>query len=502
MKKFKCKICGYIVECEKLEEDYKCPICGVLKEQVEEQIIADVLNEDIEAIIDAYIENKEHVSQIINVSQEDKRIKIDEYNPGVARINEKCINCGLCKKTCEEQMNISYDLNICKNPICLSCGQCIVNCPAGALIPKYNYREVKKIIDANEKIVVALTSPAVRVAIGETFGEEPGTNCEGKLVTALKKLGFDYVFDTTYGADITILEEATELAKKIVSKKNLPQFTSCCPGWVKYAEIYHPELLENLSTCKSPIGMQTALIKSYFCEKMGFDSNKIVTVAITPCTAKKMEAKEYSLNIDFVLTTSELSLLIKEENIKFEHLNETPYDPIMEKGSGGGVIFGNSGGVMESAIRTLYKILTKNDPKGELLTLSEVRGLNGIKDAQININGLIINVAVVNGLKNLDLLLKNDRYKKYHFIEVMSCPGGCIAGGGQPLTPISKLDEVRSKRIEGLYKIDKKCKKRCAHNNTDVKITYKEYLGKPLSEKSKKILHTSYCDKSNLLNKN
>ena len=381
MKKYKCKICGYILETQQINNDYKCPICGVGIDQFEEIETNDILKDDIEAIIDSFVEVEQAPEKIINKLSEDKRITIDEYNPGIMRINEKCINCGLCKKTCEEEVNMKYDLNICQKPVCLSCGQCILNCPTGALVPKYNYREVKRIIDSNEKIVVALTSPAVRVAIGEPFGLEPGTNCEGKLVTSLKKLGFDYVFDTTFGADLTILEEVTELARKISKKEPLPQFTSCCPAWIRYAEVYHPELLPLISTCKSPIGMQCALIKNYFCEVKGFDPNKVITVAITPCTAKKMEAKEYALNIDYVLTTSELALLLKEESIKLDSLLDMPYDDIMDKGSGAGVIFGNTGGVMESAVRTLYKILTKQEPKVEILKLSEVRGLKGIKEA-------------------------------------------------------------------------------------------------------------------------
>lgn len=494
--RYKCKICGYIHE-GNFPDDFMCPICGYDVSYFE-RINNDLLDDDITAAVDsAFDETKP--SGIINDNVDDKKVRIDQFNPGIMRINEKCINCGLCLKTCSENVNVSYDLNICKNPICLSCGQCILKCPVGALVPKYSYREVKNVIDENKKIVVALTSPGIRVSIGEPFGFEAGENLEGKLVSSLRALGFDYVFDTTFGADVTIVEEVAELAKRISSKENIPQFTSCCPAWIKYAEIYHPELLPNISTCKSPIGMQCALIKSYFCEQKGFDSNNVVTVAITPCTAKKMEAKEYSLYVDYVLTASELAMLIKEENIKFDSLKNGNYDDLMNKGSGSGVIFGNTGGVMEAAVRQLYKILTNSEPKDDFLNLKDLRGIDGIKEASININGFNLNVAVIHGMKNVEFILEKDRYKKYHFIEVMNCLGGCIGGGGQPLTQINEYNDVVKKRINGLYSIDNETKIKCSQSNPDVKKLYNNYLKKPLSEKSEKLLHTSYNDKSSLL---
>src|SRR5574344_1689806 len=402
MAKYKCTKCGYISELDKLDDNYVCPTCGATKEDftlVEEEIIKD----DIDAVINSVVEDatSKQNETIINDVIEDKKVRIDQFNPAIARIIEKCINCGQCKKTCEKIVNISYDLNVCKNPICIGCGQCVINCPTGALVPKYSYKEVKEIIDANEKIVVALTSPAIRTSMGEHFGMIPGENAEGRVVTALKKLGFDYVFDTAFGADLTILEEVAEFATRLTNKGPLPQFTSCCPAWVKYCEIYHPELLENLSSCKSPIGMQCAIIKSYFCDKQGFDPNKLVTVAITPCTAKKMEAKEYTANIDYVLTASELSLLLKEEDIKLSSLSDSEYDKLLGEGSGGGIMFGTSGGVTESAIRTLYKIITKENLKKDELIFNEIRGLEGIKEANINIGPYKLRVAVVQQLANL-----------------------------------------------------------------------------------------------------
>lgn len=501
MKKYICSVCGNVTEADELSSDYKCPKCGANKEKF--TLMDDGSdNEKIDAIIDSIVDDvlDDVQDKIVNEVVEDKRIRISENNPSIMRIMEKCINCGQCKKTCENLVNLKYDLNKCKEPICLGCGQCILNCPTGAMVPKYEYREVKSLIDANEKIVVAITAPAVRVSIGESFGLEPGENSEKKLVTALKKLGFDYVFDTVFGADLTVLEEVAELAQRLKNKDSLPQFTSCCPAWVKYAEIYHPELLDNISTCKSPIGMQCAIIKSYFAEQKGFDPSKIVTVAITPCTAKKLEAKEYTLNIDNVLTASELAILLKEEDIKFADLAETDYDNLVGNGSGGGVIFGASGGVCESAIRTLYRIMMNQNLPNDKLEFNDLRGFDGIKESVVQIGQYKLRVAVVQQLENLEKLLVNDRYKKYHFIEVMNCKGGCVGGGGQPLCQIPKMDEYKEKRAQGLYNIDKARAKRCAHDNAELKTLYKEYLKNPLSEKSLSLLHTSYSDKSNLLN--
>ena len=500
MRKFVCKKCGHIENINELHEDFVCPVCNSSYEEFNgiEELIAE---NEIDAIINSVVEDALEIkaSRIVNNVEEDKRVKIADNNPSIARVNEKCINCGQCKKTCENIANITYDLNKCKEPICIGCGQCILNCPTGAMIPKYSYKEVMDIVNKNEKIVVAIIAPAVRVSMGELFGIEPGENVENKVVAGLKQLGFDYVFDTGFGADLTILEEVAEFAARLKNKKLLPQFTSCCPAWVKYAEIYHPELLNNISTCKSPIGMQCAIIKDYFCDKKGFDPAKVVTVAITPCTSKKMEAKEYTLNIDYVVTASELSLLFKEEEIKLNELEDVDFDLMMGESSGAGVIFGTSGGVCESAVRTLYRIMTKKNLGANELNFTELRGFDGIKEATIQIDQYKLRVAVVQGMENLEKILSNNLYKKYHFIEVMNCIGGCVGGGGQPLCQIPKLEEFKQKRSAGLYKIDSKRKIRFAHDNKELKVLYKEYLKKPLSDLSLDLLHTSYSDKSNLL---
>lgn len=494
MNKYICK-CGYEIESEKLTENYSCPKCGASSNSFEK-------SEKLVDVIDSMLEEvtEKETQKIINDDVEDKKVKIDPYNPAIVRIPEKCINCGQCKKTCENIVNLKYDIRKCKNPICLGCGQCLLNCPTGAIMPRYCYHDVKRTIVSNDKIVVGIISPAVRVALGEAFNLNPGDNVEKKIVTALKKLGFDYVFDTAFGADLTIMEEVTEFAKRLKEGLALPQFTSCCPAWVKYAEIYHPELLENLSTCKSPIGMQCSIIKTYFAKVKNFESSKIVTVAIAPCTSKKMEAKEYTPNIDYVMTTSELAIYLKEEEINLSSLEENEYDSILGDSSGAGVIFGNTGGVTESAIRTLYRMLTNENLKKEDLTFNDLRGFKGIKEATVKINKYVIKVAVVQQMENLEAILKDDYYKKFHFIEVMNCKGGCIGGGGQPLCAIPKLEEVKQQRAEGLYRIDQKRANKFAHNNKELKLLYKNYLKNPLGEKSMNLLHTTFIDKSSLLN--
>lgn len=427
------------------------------------------------------------------------KIPISIDNPGIQRINERCVNCGVCRNICTNKVGICYQNKMEGNPACINCGQCILNCPMGAITPKYEYQKVKEEILNPKKVTVALISPAVRVSLGELFNIKPGTNVEKKMVSSLKKLGFNYVFDTTFGADLTVVEEANELLSRIKSNTRLPMFSSCCSSWVKYAEIYHPELLENLSSCKSPISMQNTVIKTYFANKNNIDSSDIVTIAITPCTSKKMEIKRKEISDgDYVLTTNELGIFLKEEGINLNDLEEKEFDTLVGNGSGAGVIFGNSGGVSEAIIRTIYHYITGKDPESNLLNYEQVRGLNSIKEACITIDNTKLNIAVVYGLPNLEKLLNND-INKYHFIEVMNCPGGCIGGGGQPLVPISKQDEINKLRIAGLYSIDTNKNVRCSYQNKEIKKLYDEYLNNPLSSKSYELLHTTYQDKSELL---
>lgn len=446
-------------------------------------------------------------------------VPIDKDNVSIERNEEKCIKCGYCKKTCENEVTVArmYELGKTGKPICINCGQCANMCPNESIKEKMDYEEVKKIVkDKSKKIIVSI-APAVRVALGEEFEIKKGTNVEGKIVSALKKLGVDYVFDITFGADLTIMEEAKELVNRIKENKNLPQFTSCCPAWVKYAEIFYPKLLPNLSTAKSPISMQGATIKTYFAKNKNINPKDIVNVVIAPCTAKKYEIKRLEMkdssiynsiedlrDNDYVLTTRELAKWIREENIDFNSLKEEKFDSPLGKGTGAGVIFGNTGGVMEAALRTAYYFITNKDLPEDAIEFKSVRGMQGLKEAQIDIEGLKIKVAVANGMKNakvlIDKILKKEA--KYHFVEIMNCFGGCINGGGQPKIPIIDMQEVKLKRIEGLYKDDEKDTLRLSYKNPEIIEIYKDFYKEPNSKLAEELLHTHYEDKSYILNIN
>lgn len=450
----------------------------------------------------------------------DIRVPINEDSVSIKRDNSKCILCGICKSTCKimQGVNSYYDLkNTNDNAICIDCGQCTLVCPTNAITEVKDYYKIRNIIKEKNKIIVFQTAPSVRVGLGEEFGLEPGAFVEGKMVAALRKIGADYVFDTTFGADLTIMEEANELVKRIENKANLPLFTSCCPAWAKFVETFYPEYIPNLSSTKSPIMMQGAMIKTYFANIKKINPKDIVSIAVTPCTAKKQEivreemnsiAKYYDNNnlkdVDYVITTRELAQLLKEENIDFNGLENEKYDEILKKGSGAGLIFGNTGGVTEAALRTAYHILTNKDPDELLLEYYPVRGLNGIKETTIKINDIELKIAVVTGTGNARKLLKQieENNLHYDFIEVMACIGGCIAGGGQPKTEIPLPNSIKEKRINSLYSNEKKLKLRNSYENPDIIKIYQDFLDKPLSDISKMLLHTTYNDKSSNLTKN
>ena len=388
------------------------------------------------------------------------RVEVKEDNLCLNRIEEKCINCGMCLKTCKSINGFEND--------CINCGQCILTCPSGALTPKYDYQKVLNFINDTDYTVVVFTAPAVRVAIGDAFGFPPGSFLEGKMVSALKQIGFDFVFDTTFGADLTIMEEATELLTRI-QNKNLPMFTSCCPSWVLYTEKYHPELVKNLSTCKSPIAMQGAMIKSYFAEMYEIHKEKIISVSLTPCISKKYERSLYP-DTDYVITTSELILMIQELGIDFQNLEDAAFDKLLGKGSGGGLIFGVSGGVMESILRTAYYMVNKEKAPEQFYEFLEIRGEKDIKEAIVDMKEFKLKIAVVNKVSTIE---KNyDKLKNYDFIEVMSCPGGCIGGGGQPLVAIKDLPSIRQERISSMYQDDKNLKIKESYMNPAIRDAY------------------------------
>lgn len=409
------------------------------------------------------------------------RIEIKKDNVSINRIEERCINCGMCKKTCENINNIGND--------CVNCGQCIMTCPTGALTPKYNYKEVLNYIKDTNKTVVVFVAPAVRVAIGDSFGYKPGEFLEGKLVSALKEIGFNYVFDTTFGADLTIMEEAQELLERI-KNKNTPMFTSCCPSWVLYMYKYHLNDISKLSTCKSPIAMQAAMIKTYFAQNYDIDSENIISVSLTPCVSKKSERELYP-DTDIVITSSELILMIKELGIDFNALEDKEFDKLLGKGSGGGLIFGASGGVMESVLRTAYYMLNKIKAPQEFYQLESIRGDNEFKETIVDMKQFKLKIASLSKIKTV--IENYDKLKDYDFIEIMSCPGGCIGGGGQPLVAIKDLENIRKERIKSLYIGDKQQKIKESYLNPEIIDAYNFCINK-----GKVNLHTNH----NILAKN
>ena len=451
----------------------------------------------------------------------DVRVPMDEDNVAVVRHEEKCIKCGMCKSVCEEYIGVhgTYTLEETGGKgICIHCGQCTQVCPVDSLTERYEYQDIREAVADPEKIVIVSTSPSVRVGLGEEFGMGAGTFVEGKMVALLRKLGVDYVLDTNFAADLTIVEEGSELIERITKGRGpLPQFTSCCPAWVKFAEIYYPEILPNISSAKSPIGMQGPTIKTFFAKKMGLDPKKIVNVALTPCTAKKFEIRREEMSdaadylkieglrdMDAVITTRELAKWAKEEGIDFASLEDSAYDDYMGEGSGAGVIFGNTGGVMEAALRTAYELITGKEAPAPLLDLQPVRGYEGIREASLDVDGLTVNVAIVYGTANVRKMIERVKSgeKQYHFIEVMTCPGGCIGGGGQPKTMLPVADDARKARIASLYQRDGSMKLRKSHENESIKKLYEEFYGQPLSELAEKMLHTMYKDRSELLHVN
>ena len=445
--------------------------------------------------------------------------EIDDVSPSIVRDFSKCVLCRRCVATCKNVQKIgaidcvNRGFESCVSTVgnksindvnCTFCGQCIQSCPTGALHEKETIDEVWDKLKDPETYVVVQTAPAVRAALGEEFGMEIGTNATGKMVTALKRLGFDKVFDTNTGADFTIMEEANEFIERFSNKDAvLPMITSCSPGWVKYIEMNYPELLPHLSTCKSPHQMFGALIKTYFAEKEGIDPSKIYVVSVMPCIAKKFERTREGMeneglsDVDNVITTRELARMIKQANIEFTKLEDTEFDSPMGEATGAAVIFGTTGGVMEAALRTAQDTLTGKDL--DKIDFESVRGGEGIKKAKIKIADTEIKVVAASGLANAQKILEEIKSGKadYQFVEIMACPGGCVMGGGQPIKNSKTRAEVdvRSLRANCLYSIDEQSTIRKSHENPVIKKIYKEFLKKPGSEISHKLLHTHYIER-------
>ena len=440
----------------------------------------------------------------------------DLSSESVIRDPNKCILCGRCVRICSEIQKVNnlgyayrgfktvvipaYDMPFSES-VCTACGQCINVCPTAAFVEKNHTQELFEKLQDDNFVKVVQFAPSVRAAIGEAFGFEPGVSKEKETVAALRRLGFDYVFDTQFCADLTIMEEASEFLERLKGKGKLPMITSCSSAWMKCMEQFYPDLIDNISTCKSPMSMMGALLKTYFAGKIKTEPKKILSVAVMCCTAKKYEAARPELRVngmpavDIVVTTRELAWMIKSGGVDFINIKGEDFDKPLGLSSGGGAIFGATGGVMEAAIRTAYELYT-GEPLMEI-EINELRGLKGIKEGLIDLDGAQVRVAVAHGLGNANALLEIVRKDpgRYHFIEIMGCPGGCIGGGGQPYAGLNSIpldEDTLKKRAQALYDIDRHKTIRRAHNNPDIRRLYKEFLGKPLGDKSHELLHTHY----------
>lgn len=440
--------------------------------------------------------------------------ELDRSTPSIIRDQNKCILCRRCVDACSVTQSV-YALGLenrghnamvvptlgkalIDSP-CVMCGQCIHACPVGAIYENEQVDELLAAIADPDKVVVTQIAPAVRVAIGEEVGMKTGDMPMEVLVAGLRQVGFDYVLHTNFTADLTILEEGNELLRRLNEGGTLPMFTSCSPGWINFCETFYPDLVDNLSTCKSPQQMFGALAKTYWAEKMNIDPANIYSVSIMPCTAKKFEASRPEMqdsgyrDVDLVLTTREIGRLFRMSGLDFNKLPGTSFDSWMGAYTGAAVIFGATGGVMEAALRTVYEVVTKQELTDVNFTM--VRGMEGVKEAEVNLNGTVVKVAVAHGLSNARQVMDQVRAGEspYHFIEIMACPGGCIGGGGQPIT---KANAKRAERIDAIYVEDENCALRKSHNNPEVKTLYEEFLHEPLGHKSHELLHTHYHAKN------
>ncbi|MDE7195085.1 MAG: [FeFe] hydrogenase, group A [Oscillospiraceae bacterium] len=447
---------------------------------------------------------------------ENPAIEIDDSAAHMTRDNSKCILCRRCVAACEKLQGIGviganergfavqiaspFDMSLAETA-CVSCGQCITACPTGALTEKDDTAKILEAIADPEKMVVVQAAPAVRASLGEAFGYPVGTNVEGKMIAAMRRLGFDKVFDTNFSADLTIMEESAEFIDRVQNNGVLPMITSCSPGWIRYCENYFPEFIPNLSSCKSPQQMFGAVVKTYYAQKLGKNPEDIFSVSIMPCTAKKYEIGRDDQSaagvpdLDATITTRELARLIKQAGIMFNDLPDEVCDSPLGTGTGAAVIFGATGGVMEAALRTAVWKLT-GKPESTPIEFTDVRGVEGIKEATYNVAGMEVKVAVASGLANAKALLKKVKSGEanYHFIEIMACPGGCVNGGGQIIQPSSvrSFTDIRAERAKVLYDIDSANTLRCSHENPDIKALYDEFLGETGSHKAHEVLHTTY----------
>ncbi len=529
-----CRICSVKVDGQKnLKPACKTNVTEGMKIVTNDQDVYDYVSMNLELLA------KKHHFECFKCSREDncefldllRRYSVDNefshmygFNPedyyysdssGVMVLDSsKCVLCGRCVSACEKQSGLGIiDFNergshtfvgpaqfhALEDSGCIYCGKCIQACPTGALREKDEIKNVERALRDPSKTVVVQVAPSVRAALGESFGYPIGTNVEGEMFTALEKMGFDEIMDTNFTADLTIMEEGTEFINRLNGKGKLPLFTSCSPGWVNYLELYYPEFIENVSSCKSPQQMAGALIKTYYAEKMSLDPKDIVSVSIMPCIAKKAEARRDGMgrdgyqDVDYVLTTREFARLIKRHDLDLKNLEPSKPYGMLASYTGAGAIFGATGGVMEAALRTVSEILEEKETP---IDFKQVRGTADIKEATLNIKGIDVNIAVVHGGVAIKAFLEQmkESTKQYHFVEFMGCTGGCINGGGQPIVPAREQDhiDVRKLRASVLYDMDKKGELRKSHQNEFVQKLYKDFLGEPNSHKAHELLHTHY----------
>lgn len=466
--KYMCNLCHLIVdETEYSSDTFYCPKCGI---------------------------DKTHFTRYVEIEESNKKVFIDIDNPSINRIIEKCINCGICTKTCNNVTGLNKDKNIHE---CINCGNCLLMCPTGAICPRYDYKKVMNLVDDKEKVLIAFIAPAVKASISECFNCESDEYTYKKLISALRDIGFNYVLDTSFSADVTIVEESKELISRLKTKKNLPMFTSCCPAWVKYVETKYPEFIPNLSTVKSPNAIMGSLIKSYFSEKSHIPKEKIITVGIVPCTAKKYEGNRPELtndnlkNVDYYLTTTEISMMVKERKINFTDLRYSEFDSLMSTSSKTANNFASTGGVTESILSAISYLNKENLTKE---TYKIIKDTSSFKELNINIKNINLKVLIIYGINNAKKVLDDLKNRKatYDFIEVMACPMGCIGGAGNKLSNINKLEEIRNNRLNNLTKISNNSIINNCFQNKEVTKLYNTYLNK---ERITSLLHTTYTKK-------
>jgi len=437
-------------------------------------------------------------------------VPVSPDNPAIQLLKDRCVNCGRCRGFCSNTTAVYEQVVPSGEDPCVYCGQCTLFCPHKALTEQFHYQEVAQAIANSDKIVIASTAPSIRVALGEMYDLTPGTDVEGKIVGALKQMGVDHVLDATFSADLAVMEEATELLQRLEKglSDSKPMFTSCCPSWVRFVKLFYPAIQPNLSTAKSPLLMQGALVKTWFAAKQGIDPANIIHIALMPCTAKKSEiwlegmnsagvshGKPEMRDVDIALTCRELAYLLNESTVNFLEAQDAPYSPLMGSGSGAGLIFGNTGGVMEATLRTAYKLLNDKNPPAEFYELRPVRGFDGVRQANVDLGKHKLNVAVVHGLINAKSFietLQSDQ-QPFDFVEVMACPGGCIGGGGQPNISDIDAEQLKQQRLNALYQRDISRKIRLSCDNPEIKAIYNDFLGEPLGKKSTELLHIERC---------